>query len=61
MPEYAFAASDSLSCEEKRCGDVTWVVLRSRGAEKSYLTPAECVDLAREWIRRYDGVAPQPT
>jgi hypothetical protein len=30
-----------------------WVAIRARGAEWSWLTPAEAVRLGRQWIERY--------
>jgi hypothetical protein len=43
--------------EEHVHGETVWVALRSRGADWSWLTPEEAVQLGREWIERYAGVA----
>jgi hypothetical protein len=37
-------------------GDTTWVALRARGAEWSWLTPAEAARLGQLWVRRYGHV-----
>jgi hypothetical protein len=43
--------------EERRIdGDTTWVAIRARGAEWSWLTPAEAARLGREWVSRYGHV-----
>jgi len=34
-------------------GDTTWVAVRARGAEWSWLTPAEAAQLGRQWVERY--------
>ena len=34
-------------------GDVTWVAVRARGAEWSWLTPAEAAQLGQQWVERY--------
>jgi len=34
-------------------GDTEWVAIRARGAEWSWLTPAEAVQLGRQWVERY--------
>jgi hypothetical protein len=34
-------------------GNITWVAIRARGAEWSWLTPAEAARLGREWVARY--------
>ena len=50
--------SRAFSVEEHVHGETTWVALRSRGAEWSWLTPEEAVQLGRQWIEKYDtGIA----
>ncbi|MEA2787893.1 MAG: hypothetical protein QOG73_299 [Acetobacteraceae bacterium] len=44
----------SFAVEEHVHGDTVWVALRSRGADWSWLTPEEAVQLGREWIAKYD-------
>ena len=39
-------------------GDTTWVAIRARGAEWSWLTPAEAARLGREWVTRYGAAHP---
>ena len=39
--------------EERLVGDARWVAIRARGAEWSYLTAAEAVDLGRQWVERF--------
>jgi hypothetical protein len=34
-------------------GDTVWVAVRARGAEWSWLTPAEAARLGQLWVRRY--------
>ena len=34
-------------------GEVVWVAIRARGAEWTWLTPAEAARLARRWVERY--------
>ena len=41
--------------EERLVGDARWVAIRARGAEWSYLTAEEAVDLGRQWVERRDG------
>ena len=49
-----FESSTALSTEEPE-----WVAIRARGAEWSWLTPAEAAELGRQWVERYgSGVAP---
>jgi hypothetical protein len=36
-------------------GEVVWVAIRARGAEWSWLTPAEAARLGRQWVERYGG------
>ena len=49
----AIASSEHVSVQERVVGDVRWVALRARGADWSWLTPQEAVELAREWRERY--------
>ena len=50
MPE----AIGPYSVEERIMnGGTTWVAIRARGAEWSWLTPAEAARLGREWVTRY--------
>ena len=49
----AIASSEHVSVQERVCGDVSWVGLRARGADWSWLTPEEAAELAREWRERY--------
>ena len=37
-------------------GETAWVAIRARGAEWSWLTPAEAARLGREWVSRYGHV-----
>ena len=41
--------------EEERIldGGTAWVVIRARGAEWSWLTPAEAAHLGQQWVERY--------
>lgn len=39
--------------EERQVSDATWVGLRARGAEWSWLTPDEAVAIARIWLEQY--------
>jgi hypothetical protein len=43
----AIASLDHVSVQERVVGDVRWVALRARGADWSWLTPQEAVELAR--------------
>jgi hypothetical protein len=47
--------STSFAVEEHVHGDTTWVAVRSRGADWSWLTPDEAVQLGREWIEKYSA------
>jgi hypothetical protein len=51
--------STPLAVEEHVHGETVWVAVRSRGADWSWLTPAEAVRLGREWVEKY-GQAVQP-
>ena len=33
-------------------GDTTWVAVRARGSEWSWLTPAEAARLGQQWVTR---------
>ncbi|MBN8873412.1 MAG: hypothetical protein J0H67_11290 [Rhodospirillales bacterium] len=46
-----------LAVEEHVHGDTVWVALRARGADWSWLTPAEAVRLARQWLDQYERPA----
>jgi hypothetical protein len=47
-------AVSSYSVEERIVqGDTVWVAIRARGAEWSWLTPAEAARVGRQWIERY--------
>lgn len=43
----------SFAVEEHIHGETTWIAVRSRGADWSWLTPAEAVHLGRAWIEKY--------
>jgi hypothetical protein len=45
--------STPFAVEEHVHGETVWVALRSRGADWSWLTPDEAVQLGREWIEKY--------
>jgi hypothetical protein len=49
----AIASFEHVSVQEQIVGDVRWFALRARGADWSWLTPEEAVELAREWSERY--------
>jgi hypothetical protein len=50
MPE----AIGPFSVEERVIdGETRWVAIRARGAEWSWLTPAEAAHLGLQWVRRY--------
>jgi hypothetical protein len=40
-------------------GDTVWVAIRARGAEWSWLTPAEAAQLGRQWVERYGRPEPR--
>jgi hypothetical protein len=46
-------AISSYSVEERTSGETVWVALRARGAEWSWLTPAEAARLGQQWVARY--------
>ena len=39
--------------EERLVGETRWIAIRARGAEWSYLTTQEAVDLGRHWVERF--------
>jgi hypothetical protein len=49
--------SKPLAVEEHVHGETVWVAVRSRGADWSWLTPDEAVELGRAWIERYSRAA----
>ena len=49
----AIASFEHVNVQERVVGDVRWIAIRARGAEWSWLTPQEVVELAREWKERY--------
>lgn len=52
MPE----AISAYSVEERTVyGGTIWVAIRARGAEWSWLTPAEAARLGQQWVDRYGG------
>jgi hypothetical protein len=50
------AQAAPLMVEEHVHGETVWVALRARGADWSWLTPEEAVQLGREWIERYAAI-----
>jgi len=54
----AIASFEHVNVQERVVGDVRWVAIRARGAEWSWLTPQEAVELAREWKERYGASLP---
>jgi len=48
--------STPLVVEEHVHGETVWVAVRSRGADWSWLTPEEAVELGRSWIEKYSPV-----
>ena len=46
--------SHAYSVEERAVSeDTIWVGIRARGAEWSWLTPAEAAAIGRDWLERY--------
>ena len=43
--------------EERLVGETRWIAIRARGAEWSYLTTQEAVDLGRNWVERFGAGA----
>lgn len=55
-------AISSYSVEERILdGGTTWVAIRARGAEWSWLTPAEAAHLGQQWAERYGSQDSLPT
>jgi hypothetical protein len=50
------AQATPLAVEEHVHGETVWVALRCRGADWSWLTPDEAVELGRVWIEKYSRV-----
>ena len=51
-------AVSGYSVEERLVhGETVWVAIRARGAEWSWLTPAEAASLGRQWVEKYGGPA----
>lgn len=47
-------ANSPYTVEERQIhGETTWIAIRARGAEWSWLTPAEAAHLGRQWVERY--------
>ena len=42
-------------------GETAWVAIRARGAEWSWLTPAEAAHLGQQWVDRYGSRDSQMT
>jgi hypothetical protein len=54
-------AISAYTVEEKIIqGETLWVAIRARGAEWSWLTPAEAARLGREWVEKYGNPADRP-
>ena len=49
--------STPFAVEEHVHGETVWVAVRSRGADWSWLTPDEAVELGRSWIEKYSPLA----
>lgn len=58
---FAMAQAVSPFSVEERIvdGDTVWVAIRARGAEWSWLTPAEAAQLGRQWVERYGRSEPR--
>ncbi|HEY0182776.1 MAG TPA: hypothetical protein VGC09_08215 [Rhodopila sp.] len=54
----AASQSSSYSVEEHLHGDTTWVAIRARGADWSWLTAEEAACLGRDWVAKYGGNKP---
>jgi hypothetical protein len=52
--EIMFQTLGSVSVEEHQAGDVTWIALRARGADWSWLTRDDALRVARHLIALYD-------
>lgn len=42
-------------------GDASWVVIRARGAEWSWLTAQEAAEIGRTWVKKYGCDASDPS
>ena len=51
------SSSTPFAVEEHVHGETVWVALRARGADWSWLTPDEAVELGRTWIQKYSAAA----
>jgi hypothetical protein len=52
----------SYSVEERILdGGTAWVAIRARGAEWSWLTPAEAAHIGQQWTERYGSQHSRPT
>ena len=47
--------SGSVAVEEHVHGGTLWVAVRARGAEWSWLTPSDALQLAQLWMATYGG------
>ena len=56
MPENLQKATEA-PVEEHVHGETVWVAVRSRGADWSWLTPNEAVQLGRSWIEKYSPLS----
>jgi hypothetical protein len=52
-------ASEQVTVQERFVGDVRWIAIRARGADWSWRTPEEAVELGRDWSRRYGNTLTQ--
>ena len=52
-------AISAYSVEERVVqGETVWVAIRARGAEWSWLTPAEAARLGQQWVAKYGNHVP---
>ncbi len=52
-------AISAYSVEERVVqGETVWVAIRARGAEWSWLTPAEAARLGQQWVAKYGSHEP---
>ena len=55
-------SSYAVSVEERILdGGTAWVAIRARGAEWSWLTPAEAAHLGQQWVEIYWSLHSRPT
>jgi len=47
--------SGSVAVEEHVRGGTLWVAVRARGAEWSWLTPSDALQLGQLWVETYGG------